>query len=99
MLSCTISLVGSSFASLVVSTAVVSDTLQRRHIVRNDLKDDPNSSIPSNSEINDIKVDNVHKTIGGGLHAHNYWDNQEPFVKQLTDIVRVVANDQSNEES
>ena len=49
---------------------------------------DPNSGTPSNIEVADIKVDNIHNSTGGGLQAHNYWDNEEQFVKQFADIVR-----------
>jgi hypothetical protein len=52
----------------------------------------PDNGTPSNIEVTDIKVDNVHKSSGGGLQAHNYWDNEEQFVKQLADIVCAKAN-------
>lgn len=55
---------------------------------------DPDSGTSSNIEVTDIKVDNVHKSTGGGLQAHNYWDNEEQFVSQLANIVLVLANDQ-----
>lgn len=55
---------------------------------------DPDSGESSNIEIEDIIVDNVHKSSGGGLQAHNYWDNEEQFVKQLADIVCTIANNQ-----
>lgn len=53
---------------------------------------DPNSGSSSNIEVADIKVDNVRNSIGGGLQAHNYWDNKEEFVRQLADIARAVAS-------
>ncbi len=34
-------------------------------------------------KVDDIPVDNVKNSLGGGLQAHNYWDNEEDFVKQL----------------
>ncbi len=52
----------------------------------------PDNGAPSNIEVTDINVDNVHKSSGGGLQAHNYWDNEEEFVKQLADIVCAIAN-------
>ncbi len=55
---------------------------------------DPDSGTSSNIEVTDIKVDNVHKSSGGGLQAHNYWDNEEQFVNQLAHIVLAVANNQ-----
>jgi hypothetical protein len=53
---------------------------------------DPNSDLSSPIEVTDIKVDNVHNSSGGGLQAHNYWDNEDQFVKQLAAIVRAIAN-------
>jgi hypothetical protein len=37
-------------------------------------------------------VDNVENSRGGGLQAHNYWDNEDQFVMQFCDIVRAIAN-------
>lgn len=56
---------------------------------------DPNSGVTSNIDVADIQVDNVHKSVGGGLQAHNYWDNEEQFVSQLADIVRATVPQQS----
>jgi hypothetical protein len=53
---------------------------------------DPDSGTSTNIEVTDIKVDNVHKSKGGGLQAHNYWDNEVQFVKQLADFVFAIAN-------
>jgi len=53
---------------------------------------DSYSGALSNIEVKDIRVDNIHKSSGGGLQAHNYWDNEEQFVKELADIVRAIAN-------
>ena len=38
-------------------------------------------------KVTDIQVDNVQNSLGGGLQAHNYWDNEEEFVKQLAELV------------
>jgi hypothetical protein len=57
---------------------------------------DPNSGASSNIDVTDIQIDNVHKSIGGGLQAHNYWDNVEQFVPQLAKIVRVTIPRQSS---
>jgi hypothetical protein len=38
--------------------------------------------------IQDVLVDNVTNSTGGGLQAHNYWDNPEQVVRPLADIVR-----------
>ena len=43
-------------------------------------------------KVNDISVDNVKNSRGGGLKAHNYWDNKEDFVKQFCDIVLAISN-------
>lgn len=52
---------------------------------------DPNSGSSSNIEVTDIQVDNVHKSTGGGLQAHNYWDNKEQFVSHLAETVRALV--------
>jgi hypothetical protein len=36
----------------------------------------------------DKPVDNVANSSGGGLRAHNYWDNREEFVPALATILR-----------
>lgn len=55
---------------------------------------DPNSGASSNVEIKDIPVDNVHNSTGGGLQAHNYWDNKVDFVKEMSDLLRKVVKNQ-----
>ena len=55
---------------------------------------DPDSGASSPIDVTHITVDNVGKSTGGGLQAHNYWDNEEQFVRQLADIVREVINRQ-----
>ena len=42
-------------------------------------------------KVTDILVDNVKNSFGGGLQAHNYWDNEEDFVKHLAEIVRSIG--------
>jgi hypothetical protein len=39
-------------------------------------------------QVDDVLVDNVSKSSGGGLQAHNYWDNDEQVVRPLADIIR-----------
>jgi hypothetical protein len=40
----------------------------------------------------DRAVDNLKKSEGGGLQAHNYWDNVEQVVKPLAEhLERFVA--------
>ena len=53
---------------------------------------DLNSETPRRIQVIDIPVDNVNNSCGGGLQAHNYWDNEEQFVERLADIVRAIAN-------
>jgi hypothetical protein len=38
--------------------------------------------------IDDVPVDNLTNSTGGGLQAHNYWDNSEEVVQALAEIVR-----------
>jgi hypothetical protein len=38
--------------------------------------------------IDDVLVDNLTNSTGGGLQAHNYWDNSEQVVQALAEIVR-----------
>jgi hypothetical protein len=52
---------------------------------------DLNSEKPFWIKVDDREVDNVEKSLGGGLQAHNYWDNEEQFVAQLADIVGAIA--------
>ena len=40
--------------------------------------------------VRDIEVDNVAHSPGGGLRAHNYWDNDE-VVRPLADLLRQVV--------
>jgi hypothetical protein len=39
-------------------------------------------------QIDDVLVDNLSNSTGGGLQAHNYWDNTEQVVQPLAEIVR-----------
>ena len=36
---------------------------------------DPDTGAETAMPVIDIQVDNVHESTGGGLRAHNYWDN------------------------
>jgi hypothetical protein len=38
---------------------------------------DPDSGVESAMAVSDVQVDNVKNSKGGGLRAHNYWDNDE----------------------
>jgi hypothetical protein len=42
-------------------------------------------------KVTDIPVDNVKNSRGGGLQAHNYWDNEEDFVKRLAQLLSPIA--------
>ncbi len=55
---------------------------------------DLDSDNPCWIEVNDFKVDNVRNSYGGGLQAHNYWDNEGEVVSRLAELVRGIANDQ-----
>ena len=39
----------------------------------------------------DVQVDNVARSRGGGLQAHNYWDNTGEVIAPLADILRRVV--------
>lgn len=38
--------------------------------------------------ITDIPVDNLTNSSGGGLQAHNYWDNTDEFISKLADLLK-----------
>lgn len=44
--------------------------------------------------VEDRRVDNLANSSGGGLQAHNYWDNENEVVKPLADILRQVVDGQ-----
>ncbi|HEY1354607.1 MAG TPA: hypothetical protein VGF67_33775 [Ktedonobacteraceae bacterium] len=48
---------------------------------------DPQSETSLWVQVEDCEVNNVEKSRGGGLQAHNYWDNEEQVVRPLADIV------------
>jgi len=52
---------------------------------------DFNSEKPCWIQIEDLSVDNVKESRGGGLQAHNYWDNEVQFVQPLAEFVRGIA--------
>jgi len=41
--------------------------------------------------IADIEVNNLEKSSGGGLQAHNYWDNKEQFITQLAEVLNAMT--------
>jgi len=52
---------------------------------------DPNTGVISSLEIKDRVVDNVTNSTGGGLQAHNYWDNEIDFVRPLAALLKEIA--------
>ncbi|GCE12339.1 hypothetical protein [Tengunoibacter tsumagoiensis] len=53
----------------------------------------PNTGQLQNIPIHDRPVDNLTNSVGGGMKAHNYWDNSLEFVKPLSDLLKqLVAN-------
>jgi hypothetical protein len=51
--------------------------------------DDDGKQVPV--PITDIEVNNLEKSSGGGLQAHNYWDNTEQFITQLSELLKTTA--------
>ncbi len=41
--------------------------------------------------ITDIEVNNLVNSSGGGLQAHNYWDNKKQFITQLAELLLKTA--------
>jgi hypothetical protein len=48
--------------------------------------------------IQDIQIDNVKNSIGGGLQAHNYWDNEPEFVQPLAEILKDLVSEKFGQE-
>ncbi|HJY57110.1 MAG TPA: hypothetical protein VJ418_12055, partial [Streptosporangiaceae bacterium] len=38
--------------------------------------------------VTDIEVNNLKNSSGGGLQAHNYWDNKEQFITPLAELLK-----------
>jgi hypothetical protein len=38
--------------------------------------------------VTDVRVDNIRHSSGGGLQAHDYWDNTEDFIPALAGLLR-----------
>ncbi|HEX6538728.1 MAG TPA: hypothetical protein VF155_06085 [Candidatus Dormibacteraeota bacterium] len=47
---------------------------------------DPNSGAESHVAVRDVVVDNIAAGVGGGLPAHNYWDNAD-FCRQAAALI------------
>ena len=41
--------------------------------------------------VTDIQVNNLENSSGGGLQAHNYWDNKEQYITQLAELLKTTA--------
>ena len=41
--------------------------------------------------VTDIQVNNLENSSGGGLQAHNYWDNKEQYITQLAELLKTPA--------
>jgi hypothetical protein len=52
------------------------------------LRRDPAGGPSQHVAIADVPVDNIHNSAGGGLQAHDYWNNQTQFVAPLAQILR-----------
>jgi len=48
----------------------------------------PDSGEPLRPNLEDVTVSNLEHSSGGGLQAHNYWDNRHEVIPVLGDIVR-----------
>jgi hypothetical protein len=38
-----------------------------------------------------VEVNNLENSSGGGLQAHNYWDNKKQFITQLAELLLKTA--------
>jgi hypothetical protein len=47
----------------------------------------------ANVQVDDRQVDNVANTVGSGVRAHNYWDNETEFIAPLTNLLRGIVAD------
>jgi hypothetical protein len=48
---------------------------------------DPDTGAETAMPVADVRVDNVHDSLGGGLRAHNYWDN-DAFCDRAATVIR-----------
>jgi hypothetical protein len=58
---------------------------------------DPQTGARSNHPVEDCIVDNVHHVAGGGLRAHDYWDNIEEVVPRIADRLRHLVEQKSED--
>jgi hypothetical protein len=52
---------------------------------------DPGTGDASHFTVEDQPVNNVKNSDGGGLQAHDYWNNQSEFVAPLATLLRVAV--------
>jgi hypothetical protein len=52
---------------------------------------DPDSATVRHVAIGDVQVDNIHDSSGGGLQAHDYWNNTKQFIPGLADVLLAAA--------
>lgn len=45
--------------------------------------------------ITDMKVNNLQNSSGGGLQAHNYWDNKEQFITPLGELLKTLVSSEA----
>jgi hypothetical protein len=57
------------------------------------VRDDPDTGATYRLPIVDIAVDNVNRSEGGGLQAHNYWDNMAEVIPTLAALVRAASRE------
>lgn len=51
----------------------------------------PTTGATAGVQIEDRQIDNVGNSVGGGLQAHNYWDNEPQFVAPLAEMLRALV--------
>lgn len=49
---------------------------------------DPDTGNIMDMSIKDISVNNLRNSKGGGLQAHNYWDNQQEFIEPVATFLK-----------
>jgi hypothetical protein len=51
---------------------------------------DPETGARRHFPVQDHRVDNITHSSGGGLQAHDYWNNADQFVRPLADLLRTL---------
>jgi hypothetical protein len=55
---------------------------------------DPETGKVTNLPIEDIEVDNLTNSKGGGMQAHNYWDNGPEFIEPVVTLLKELVGQQ-----